>query len=376
MKWINYINKLNNSAVPFCGLRSNRLLNKVRDFNNLIRYFSSRLSTFSPVMDLKGNPCSEEFIEWFCGLTDGEGCFYISKIGRNFAFNFTIGLHLDDLNMLLYVQKTLALGRVEIKNNVANFIVNKKSEISQIIDIFNNRHLNTIKLLNFMDFKKALDIYNHPDKSEGKTREILSIRENMNTKRTDFKMPSWYKACISSNWLLGFVEGEGSFLVRKTDYMLIFCITQSSKDYALITAIKDFIYGLPQIDTSLVRKDSIRFEEQTFKEGISIVRLVITQQDLIKNVLIPFFDNLTWISKKEMDYCDWKTVLNLKDKGFHYTEDGKKVLNLILNQMNNNRLSTSLGTTVNREELDDEINRLLSGPSNIEIKQGRKYIIN
>jgi tRNA U38,U39,U40 pseudouridine synthase TruA len=42
--------------------------------------------------------------------------------------------------------------------------------------------------------------------------------------------------------------------------------------------------------------------------------------------------------------------------------------------MNNNRLSTSLGTTVNREELDDEINRLLREPSNIEIKQGRKYI--
>jgi hypothetical protein len=49
-----------------------------------------------------------------------------------------------------------------------------------------------------MDFKKAFYIYNHPVKSEGKIREILSIRENMNIKRTDFSMPSWYKACISS----------------------------------------------------------------------------------------------------------------------------------------------------------------------------------
>jgi hypothetical protein len=38
----------------------------------------------------------------------------------------------------------------------------------------------------------------------------------MNIKRTDFSMPSWYKACISSYWLLGFVEGEGSFSVRKS----------------------------------------------------------------------------------------------------------------------------------------------------------------
>jgi hypothetical protein len=75
--------------------------------------------------------------------------------------------------------------------------------------------------------------------------------------------------------------------------MLIFYITQSSKDYALITLIKEFIYGLPQIDTSLVRKDSIWLEEQSSKGGIPIVRLVITQQDLIKNVLIPFFYSLT-----------------------------------------------------------------------------------
>ena len=92
--------------------------------------------------------------------------------------------------------------------------------------------------------------------------------------------------------MLGFVEGEGCFHVRKLDYMLVFSITQSSKDYALIVAIKEFLYGLPLIDINIVRKDSIRLEEQTFKGGSSIVILVITQQDLIKNVLIPFFDNL------------------------------------------------------------------------------------
>ena len=73
---------------------------------------------------------------------------------------------------------------------MANFIVNKKSEIIKIIDIFNNRPLNTIKLLNFLDFKKAFNIYNCPDKSERKTKEILSIRESMNSKRTEFNMRS------------------------------------------------------------------------------------------------------------------------------------------------------------------------------------------
>lgn len=53
--------------------------------------------------------------------------------------------------------------------------------------------------------------------------------------------------------------------------------------------------------------------------------------------------------------------------------------------MNRNRLSTSLGTAINielldpkinRELLDQKINRLLRELSNIEIKQGSKYIKN
>lgn len=142
-----------NSSAFYCVVRSeyDMLLNKVSYLKNNIRYTSSMLPISSSVKNHEGEPYSVEFIEWFSGLVDGEGCFYISKVGHNFAFNFTIGLHIDDIDMLLNVKKTLDLGRVEIKNNVANFIVNKKSEIIKIIDIFNNRPLNTIKLLNFLD---------------------------------------------------------------------------------------------------------------------------------------------------------------------------------------------------------------------------------
>lgn len=31
-----------------------------------------------------------EFYEWFCGLTDGEGSFLISTIGRNYTFAFKV----------------------------------------------------------------------------------------------------------------------------------------------------------------------------------------------------------------------------------------------------------------------------------------------
>jgi len=62
----------------------------------------------------------------------------------------------------------------------------------------------------------------------------------------------------------------------------------------------------------------------------------------IKLALIPLLDDLTWRSKKYLDYCDWKYIIAILQKGFHYLPEGKALIDKILGQMNNNRLSTSL----------------------------------
>jgi hypothetical protein len=73
-------------------------------------------------------------------------------------------------------------------------------------------------------------------------------------------------------------------------------------------------------------------------------------------------------------------VLNLKLKGQHFTEKGVNLIKIILNQMNNNRLSTRSEATkdievMSRELLLEEIDKLLSAPSNLEIKEdGRIFI--
>ena len=75
---------------------------------------------------------------------------------------------------------------------------------------------------------------------------------------------------------------------------------------------------------------------------------------------------MVWYSKKELDYIDWKTVLNLRDLGHHYTEEGFELISLIFNQMNNRRLSTNPNkdTVLDRKLLEIKINRLLNSPSN------------
>ena len=52
----------------------------------------------------------------------------------------------------------------------------------------------------------------------------------MNKSRTSFDMPIEYKYGITPHWLLGFVEGDGSFCIARQNYQLIFAIVQHSRD--------------------------------------------------------------------------------------------------------------------------------------------------
>jgi hypothetical protein len=57
-----------------------------------------------------------------------------------------------------------------------------------------------------------------------------------------------------------------------------------------------------------------------------------------------------------------------------YAYEGIKLIELILSQMNENRLSSSGVKLVERDFLQSEVTRFLKGPSNYEIREGRIFI--
>lgn len=81
------------------------------------------------------------------------------------------------------------------------------------MEIFEKFPLNSTKYLNYLDFKKALELYKV--KSPGAIREINMLKNRMNVLRTDFTMPESHQLRITPNWVLGFTEGEGSFSKKK-----------------------------------------------------------------------------------------------------------------------------------------------------------------
>ena len=127
----------------------------------------------------------------------------------------------------------------------------------------------------------------------------------MNKGRTNFSMPSEHDYQITPYWLLGFVEGDGSFFIRKKIYQLYFSIVQHSRDYELMNKITDFLYDLPFVKKETLLKSSIRISESSVPPVLPsstsnvnnyknpFTYLVIDHTSLIKFAIIPFFSNMT-----------------------------------------------------------------------------------
>jgi hypothetical protein len=321
--------------------------------------------------------------------------FYIELTagGRNAVFFFKISLHKDDIGVLNFIKDSLGIGKVYSEGGgapKASFMVYNKAEVKVIIDIFTKYPIKTTKLLNFLDFKKAFELYltrkTHPGMTKEKLtkiqEEIRLIKEGTNSSRTDFTMPKGYKANITDYWLLGFMEGESSFsVVKLNNYKLRFSLGQSSKDLALMKDIKLYLLNLANRMNlpSPFSPDSISVNLVKVNKGdyLDMVQLDIRRNEFIELVIIPFFYKLTWRTKKYQDFLDFKAILELRNWGAQYDGEGIKVLDLILSQMNNNRLSTSKSSVspVDRQHLNLEIMRILARPSNLErLADGRIFI--
>lgn len=73
-----------------------------------------------------------------------------------------------------------------------------------------------------------------------------------------------------------------------------------------------------------------------------------------------------------MDFADWVSILEL---GLHHTEEGVVIINRIISQMNNNRLSSSSSPQVDRDFLLCDLKVMLEGGSNYKFKPNGQIVI-
>ena len=98
---------------------------------------------------------------------------------------------------------------------------------------------------------------------------------------------------------MGFVEGDGSFSYTKSRDTFAFIITQKG-NRALLQAIQDFLYKFAQAK-SLLNNDAVLINPQGVGHKF---HLVVNQLNFIEQIIIPFFHDLSFHSKKYLDFVD------------------------------------------------------------------------
>ena len=358
----------------------------------------------------------EDFFEWFRGFVDAEGSFFIQILDNRFKFIFALCLHKDETPLIKYITQRLGVGNISIRDKSVNYTLSSKGDLLKIFLFFDIRPLNTSKNLNYMLFRQAYDLYFNREslKVTMELRKvIINLKDQMNKKRIDFNQPKGHSINITHYWFLGFTEGDGYFSVNSQDYgvppsgeaggdprcpkggpakpappldySLRFGIGQTASEIAVMEAIQRFLYGLPgkysikRNNTNLVKLATYNAAKDRDHERMAYI--TVNQTDFIMNVILPFFDSLIWLSKKEQDYQDWKLNLNIINQGKHFTEEGKELISLIAKTMNNNRLTTNLALTSDPldsssfMEVKERALKLLSSPSNYELQPDGKILI-
>jgi len=290
---------------------------------------------------------------WITGFSDGEASFHAS-ISKNERYSlkyqiiptFTIELKNCDIHLLYKIQEYFeGIGNIShIKNKGhSRYTVTKLQDLHEIIiPHFNKYPLLTIKRINFLLFKKIVDILHTKVHLNYKDiQPLLNIRASMNKRSINKNIKTLYNIVpvdlpilenlsalnITSDWLIGFTDAEGCFFVNirnnrnNNGYWVtpVYCLTQHSRDTVLFNIIKNF-FGGGFITTS---------EE-------NVVRFRTENLNFIIEKIIPMFKN-TLQSKKALDFNDFCEICMLLKKGAHLTNNGFEQIKIIKNRMNTKR---------------------------------------
>lgn len=173
---------------------------------------------------------------WITGFIDAESSFMVSigkrstyKLGWSVEPRFSICLHAKDLPLLYRIQSFFGVGTIKTASTrqVAYFSVSKLNDlVNVIIPYFINNPLLTKKKADFLLFKSVVELVSQGEHLTSKGLiKIVSIRASLSrglsavlTEGFPNILPGprplvGLTEIPDPNWLTGFVEGEGSFMV-------------------------------------------------------------------------------------------------------------------------------------------------------------------
>lgn len=315
--------------------------------NKIIRLYSSNTSNY-PRYNLNNTYRLNPY--YITGLVDAEGCFTTSiykdcrmKTGWQIKPIFQLNLHKKDIKILEAIQKTWGVGKIykhgedslmyrvsSLKNlrvitnhfDIYPLITQKHSDyllFKQSINLIDKKlHLTEIGLLKLVGIKSVLNWGLSEKFKETFPNMIAVVRPKVNIS----EIKDVY-------WLIGFVEGEGSFMItiqeskskKTTDNIsLRFSMTQHSKDLVLLDNISKYL-GCGKLYFS---RNEVNLIVSTFSD--------------INLKIISLFNKYPLLGTKKEDYLDFCKVAELMKSKDHLTKEGIENIKIIKSNMNSKRI--------------------------------------
>lgn len=284
------------------------------------------------------------FEQWLVGMTDGDGCFFISRQKNSWNLVYKIALSRYNLRALFYIKKQLGAGSISKDGSKGQFVIRDRKVLGKIIiPIFDKYSLLTHKYYYYILAKKVLCILdNEKLTTELKNAEIEKTLKNklargyVSPAISHLTASSSYeeiKSTISNVWLVGFTEALGKFSVSADTgrYYTKFTLALLDLDRLLLQLIKRLLH-IPN------------FVNVTSKNSCVITT---SHSRAILNIIKLFTDK--YIGMKSLEFKLWS-----KANYYKYSNTGKvsKIHKILLNLEEKNTISPS-EFSANREFLSN-----------------------
>lgn len=316
--------------------------------NNNVRVYSTTTPVL-PSYNLKGNNSYYLNPYYITGFVDAEGCFTTSifkdsRMSTKWQVKaiFSISLHNKDIKILEAIQRTWGVGKIykHGKDSVV-YRVSSLKNLTVILNHFDKYPLITHKLADFLLFKQSISLIERKEHlTEGGLLKLVGIKDVLNWGLSEKFKESFpniipavrpeIKPTQIKNiwWLIGFVEGEGCFMViaqeskNKTTHniSLRFTITQHVRDSVLIDSFLNYL-GCGRCYSS---RNEVTFIVSTFSD--------------INNKIIPLFKKYPLLGTKQEDYLDFLKVASLIVSKEHLSKEGVEKIKILQSNMNSKRI--------------------------------------
>lgn len=336
------------------------------------RHYSTSISKL-PSYTTKGNNSYYLNPNYITGFVDAEGCFTTSIFKDSRMLLkwqvkpiFKISMHNKDINILEALQRTWGVGKIyKHSENASEYRVSSLKNLRIIIDHFDKYPLITQKFADYLLFKQSVNlIENKAHLTTEGLLKLVSLKASLNwglsekfketfpnvvptvrptVKFTPPRLPlastksvqaqgvdggRYATEILDVNWFVGFVEGEGCFMVSvqeakcktRYDISLRFTVTQHNRDLDLLNGLINYL-GCGRCYLSR--------NEATF---------IVSKFGEISNKIIPLFNEHSLLGTKRKDYLDFLKVAELILSKDHLTKEGVEKIKLIKNNMNSNRI--------------------------------------